>query len=696
MHNLKSILFSNLFLALLIALPIAFSIRGIHKKYTAKTELIESFDQAHQIQFNDLDGDGNSEKIVLLDNQKGNGGLKNYNPAFVGQFNSNNELIPEKGFSTGDYDDDGIKEVYFLGIRNDSIFLNQFEKKTELISSFFIDTIQKNADIKGYVEKFSDLNKDGFKEAIFEINAGYALVPRKIYAFDFVTKNVIHTPLVGAKVGVQHLFDLDQDGNPEIICACPSPKNYGDRPVPYSDIYSWLMVFNHELHFKFEPIKFSNKNVTTKVTPFTMHEKNYLLCTHIVRKSLTSPLNYFIVDPLGNSIHSDSICYSNARKIDYLFRNTIFLQNKKNTFYFIDFEGNVYKLSKTFAFTKSHRIKDLDYSNYRFSKDINGDGKQEFIFQPYRQNKYIIFDHNLKNRVDIDFTSDPNMDDVFSIRYQKGKKPTFIVKKGFNIYEISYRKNIFWQWRFVIFLLIYLFAFGFLKTLQHIQRQQVMTSIKTKQNIRELQFKLVTAQLNPHFTFNALNSVSKMVYDAENPEAYDLFTSFSRLIRTTLTDTDSIARPLSDELKLTADFVKIQQQRFKDAFSYAVNIDKKVNLNTPIPKMIIQLFVENCIKHAFPFQKGNDQIDIEIFQQSDMVYIDIIDNGIGRKAAQNRPKSPAITSTGIGIRVMDQFVSMLNKNNSRKIEIKIIDRIEKENTPGTRVKVTVPLGYRFG
>jgi LytS/YehU family sensor histidine kinase len=281
------------------------------------------------------------------------------------------------------------------------------------------------------------------------------------------------------------------------------------------------------------------------------------------------------------------------------------------------------------------------------------------------------------------------------VKLNANKPPLLYIQAGKKLYLLSYNENPLWYFRIVIWLAIYLLIYVFLELLQNIQKKRIEARLKTQQQIRELQFKVLTSQLNPHFTFNALNTISSSIYDPEKPEIYDRFTMFSRLIRSILSDSDKVACSLENEVSFTEDFLKIQKLRFKDAFWYEIKIAKNVNRLSLVPKLIIQIFVENAIKHAFPNEYGKDKVEIVVTQKNTDILIEVTDNGLGRKKASEIVKLKTIYSTGVGLRVIQEYIDLLNEQNKNKITITFTDLHSENQAKGTCVRIKIPVRFDY-
>jgi two-component system, sensor histidine kinase YesM len=150
--------------------------------------------------------------------------------------------------------------------------------------------------------------------------------------------------------------------------------------------------------------------------------------------------------------------------------------------------------------------------------------------------------------------------------------------------------------------------------------------------LKELELKHLQNQINPHFLFNTLNTISRMAYleDAEKTSA--LIHSVSTLLRYSLRDV-SKSVPLSEEVKVVKDYFHIQQTRFSERITFTVNIDERC-LHIAIPSLILQPLVENAFIHGVEGKEEGGEIGLFIYSMGNNVMIEVRDNGIGMTQEQ--------------------------------------------------------------
>lgn len=146
---------------------------------------------------------------------------------------------------------------------------------------------------------------------------------------------------------------------------------------------------------------------------------------------------------------------------------------------------------------------------------------------------------------------------------------------------------------------IYIFLWNAVYIIYHYERdyqQQQIDTLRLKSVVRELELKTIKSNINPHFIFNALNSIRALV--DENPErARDAITELSNILRSSITMHKTETVMLRKELGIVEDYLALEQVRFEDRLSVAYHIDEQI-LDKQIPPMILHTLVENAIKHG--------------------------------------------------------------------------------------------------
>ncbi|MBA3665488.1 MAG: histidine kinase [Bacteroidetes bacterium] len=214
-----------------------------------------------------------------------------------------------------------------------------------------------------------------------------------------------------------------------------------------------------------------------------------------------------------------------------------------------------------------------------------------------------------------------------------------------------------------------------------------------QQRVAETELKALRAQMNPHFIFNAINSVQYFITrsDAESSQKY--LAKFARLIRYVVENSKPALIPLKTELEALNLYLELESLRFEDRFYYEINIDKSVDVNnTQIPSMLIQPYVENAIWHGLMHKKGKGNIIISVTLKEKVLKCTIYDDGIGRvKSAQIKLHNPS-THKSIGMALTKERLDIINQINNTELSLVIDDLYTDQNeAAGTRVLINIPM-----
>ncbi|MCP4437440.1 MAG: hypothetical protein GY810_00550 [Aureispira sp.] len=155
---------------------------------------------------------------------------------------------------------------------------------------------------------------------------------------------------------------------------------------------------------------------------------------------------------------------------------------------------------------------------------------------------------------------------------------------------------------------------------------------KQKQELLSSKLTALKSQMNPHFIFNALNSIQALILTEKLEDAYTYIVKFSNLVRRTLNYSDKDMLDIDDEIILIELYLELEKLRFRKDFEYTIVRNGVEDIK--IPPMLIQPFVENAVKHGLLHKKGPKSITITLEQDDSVLACTILDNGIGRKQAQ--------------------------------------------------------------
>jgi hypothetical protein len=253
----------------------------------------------------------------------------------------------------------------------------------------------------------------------------------------------------------------------------------------------------------------------------------------------------------------------------------------------------------------------------------------------------------------------------------------------------------FWQrWYFYLFILGLLSIIATFGVSRFLARRTRIIRIQAneKRHLAELQFKTLRNQLAPHFIFNALNAIGASIYQNDKEKAYDFLQRFASLIRSTLTHADKSYRTLKEEIEFVRNYLDLEQFRFQNKFEYNISLQDGISSDILVPKMIIQTFAENAVKHGLIQKSGKGFLSIRLSSELDSLMIIVEDNGIGRVESMKYNTS----STGKGLEIIKEFIALFNRFNEKKIHFDVHDIPGDSGTiAGTCVTIRLPVDFSY-
>lgn len=249
---------------------------------------------------------------------------------------------------------------------------------------------------------------------------------------------------------------------------------------------------------------------------------------------------------------------------------------------------------------------------------------------------------------------------------------------------------------FIVLLTSLTWIFVNLRTKQ--VKKQERKRLEIAEKIAELELKALRAQMNPHFIFNAMNSIQNYMLGNDVDSALSYLSDFAKLIRITLDNVSKKFVTLEEELNYLKYYLSLEQMRFDKKFETLINVPNEFDYNKIlIPPMIIQPFIENSIKHGFAnkLDKGLVKLDFYILEQgtNSELHCIIEDNGIGRERSKELNLNQSNKQKTRGTKITAERLALLNQTHQRKgYKITITDLYNDNNDAcGTKVDITFPI-----
>lgn len=217
---------------------------------------------------------------------------------------------------------------------------------------------------------------------------------------------------------------------------------------------------------------------------------------------------------------------------------------------------------------------------------------------------------------------------------------------------------------------------------------------KLEEEINDLKLITLKNQMNPHFIFNALNSIKLYIINNERKNATYYLNKFSKLIRIILEASSQKETSLNNELETMALYMNIENIRFSNEIDFQIITKENINLETiKVPPLVFQPFLENSLWHGLSSKKKNKKVRLYVDKiGQNFVKIIIEDNGIGREAAAKIKSEKSINRKSIGINLTKKRLHNFVKNYKNNFSLIYEDVLnDQKNIVGTKVILTIPL-----
>jgi two-component system, LytTR family, sensor kinase len=295
-----------------------------------------------------------------------------------------------------------------------------------------------------------------------------------------------------------------------------------------------------------------------------------------------------------------------------------------------------------------------------------------------RKEKAILLekDKGLTNTEYYLFEKNNKLDSAKYSEFTKIKKATNWYRDKNNQWKYEEPKGTYWGSIINIFILISLWLLIYI-VWHYIDknRQDQLDKLRLEGVVKSLELKTIKSHINPHFIFNALNSIRALV--DENPtRARTAITELSNILRSSLQADKLETVPLEQELDIVQDYLALEHMRFEERLKIEMHIDPDT-LKQPIPPMMLQNLVENAIKHGISKDVNGGIIIIHSFFKDDHHEL-IVQNTGNLQSLKTGP------SSGFGLKSTQDRLNLLYQNKAHF-------EIEEKNGNMVQSKITMPV-----
>lgn len=243
---------------------------------------------------------------------------------------------------------------------------------------------------------------------------------------------------------------------------------------------------------------------------------------------------------------------------------------------------------------------------------------------------------------------------------------------------------------FIVLFILLVFGIVFLIY----NRLQLKKTLTLQKELAEYEQKALHLQMNPHFVFNCLGSISSFIVQNGSDSAIKYLSKFSKLMRLTLEYSKEALIPIDKEIEGLQNYLELEQLRFNQIFDFSIDKSPEIEDDMALPPLLLQPFVENAIIHGLVPKKGSGRIDISFSLSGEHLICTITDDGIGIERSRQMKEQSVSIHKSMALDITKKRLEMIKAFTSRKADVDITERDDDDgNIIGTQVILSLPIQY---
>ncbi len=243
---------------------------------------------------------------------------------------------------------------------------------------------------------------------------------------------------------------------------------------------------------------------------------------------------------------------------------------------------------------------------------------------------------------------------------------------------------------FSILLVVLIFGIVFLIY----NRMQLKKTLTLQKELAEYEQKALHLQMNPHFVFNCLGSISSFIVQNGTDSAIKYLAKFSKLMRLTLEYSKESLIPIDKEIESLQNYLELEQLRFNQVFDFKITKSDEIEDDLALPPLLLQPFVENAIIHGLIPKQEKGKIAISFKLEKDKLLCTITDNGVGLEASQKLKEQSVSIHKSMALDITKKRLEMMETTTQKKSFVTINEVVdEKGLVKGTKIVLHLPVQY---
>ncbi|MFM2213777.1 MAG: Photosystem assembly protein Ycf3 [Bacteroidota bacterium] len=224
-------------------------------------------------------------------------------------------------------------------------------------------------------------------------------------------------------------------------------------------------------------------------------------------------------------------------------------------------------------------------------------------------------------------------------------------------------------------------------------RRQVKRRLTLQKEVAEYEQKALHLQMNPHFVFNCLGSISSFIVQNGTDSALKYLSKFSKLMRLTLEYSKGSLIPIDKEIESLQNYLELEQLRFHNKFEFAISSSDRIEFNMGLPPLLIQPFVENAILHGLVPKDGRGTIGVRFDVENGQLVCIITDDGIGILKSKQLKENSMQAHKSMALEITKKRLEIMEATISKSAQIDIQELESHNEITGTQVTLRLPIQY---
>ncbi|NMH29555.1 tetratricopeptide repeat-containing sensor histidine kinase [Flavobacterium silvaticum] len=225
-------------------------------------------------------------------------------------------------------------------------------------------------------------------------------------------------------------------------------------------------------------------------------------------------------------------------------------------------------------------------------------------------------------------------------------------------------------------------------------RRQLKRTLTLQKELAEYEQKALHLQMNPHFVFNCLGSISSFIVQNGTDQAIKYLAKFSKLMRLTLEYSKEQLIPIDREIEGLQNYLELEQLRFNNIFTFDITKSRDIEDDVALPPLLLQPFVENAIIHGIVPKKQGGRIDVDFTIDAEFLICSVTDNGVGIDKSTEMKQGSVPVHKSMALDITRKRLDMIRSVTSRQADVEITQTADNAgNITGTKVLLRLPLQY---